>query len=304
MEPVGRRSSRRIRFGLAALALLAVVTVGALYLPTLLKPEHVVPTLKSMSLREARGLTGPLHFKLVSTEAYNDKVRPGTIISQSVDPRSKLREDSTIRVTVSKGPEPVRVPDVRNKPLAEAKQILIDAKFTIDDDVRREPNEEIAKDIVLKVTPEDAELPKFSVITLTVSDGPAPRTISNWTNKTFEEARDGIQAAGLQVKRVDGYSDTVQVGRVISTTPGPGGKVAKGATVTVTVAVGTLTVRVPNVGGKTIAQATTELQAAGLRVGGVVGPGNGNNRTVVLTDPGAGETAKRGDAVTLYVKKN
>ncbi len=303
-EVVGRRSSKRIRYVLGALALVAAITAGALFVPTLLTAEHVVPTLKGKTLDEARGLTSPLHFKLASTESYNDTVPVDEIISQTPRPRSKLREDATVRIVISKGPPPVPIPNVIGKPEAEAIAALKAAKFTVDEDVKREPNEQVAKGLVLKVTPDAKTAPKFSVVTLTVSDGPPPRRISDWINKLFSDAKAGFEKAGLVVKRVDGYSDTVAKDNVISTSPSAGQTVPKGSTVTVTVAVGPATVLVPDVRGKTIGQAAAILQGAGLKVGEVFGNGNGDNRHVLATDPSPNTKVQRGTSVDLLVSKN
>jgi beta-lactam-binding protein with PASTA domain len=57
---------------------------------------------------------------------------------------------------------------------------------------------------------------------------------------------------------------------------------------------------VPVVVGRTGAEATAALQAAGLQVGGVFGPPRAQR--VILTDPQAGTTVKRGQAVSLYAR--
>jgi serine/threonine-protein kinase len=301
MEPVGRKSSRRIRYALGALVLVAAIVAGALFVPTLLKPEHVVPKLTALSVDEAQARVRPLHFTLSSSEAFDDTVPEGEIVSQSVARGSKLREDSTIRVVVSKGPPPVTIPPIKGKTLQEATDALKAAKFTVDEDVKREYNEEVAKDIVIAVTPDAATAPKGSVITLTVSNGPPPRTISDWTNKPFSDAKVGIEKAGLKVNRVDGYSDTIAVGNVISTSPGPGKTAEKGSTVTVTVAVGPATVTVPQIYGKSVEQAQQMLEAVGLKLGSVYGP-NGKNRRVIFSNPQQNARAPRGTVVSVYVQ--
>lgn len=301
MEVVGRKSSKRIRYAVGALVLVAALVAGALFVPTLLKPSHIVPTLTGLSVDDAQAKVRPLHFTLSTSEAYDDTTPRDEIVRQSVAPKSKLREDSTIRVVVSKGPPPVKIPDVVGKTEDEAKTLLTNAKFTVDGDVHRERNEEIAKGIVLSITPDADTAPKGSVITLTVSDGPPARTISDWTNKPFGDAKAGMEKAGLVVKRVDGYSDTIAVGNVMSTNPAAGKTAEKGSTVVVTVAVGPATVTVPQIYGKTVAQAQSMLEAAGLKVGAVFGP-QGKNRTVFFSNPQQNARVARASSVNLYTQ--
>jgi serine/threonine-protein kinase len=301
--PVGRKSRKRVGIAIGALLAVAAIVVGALYVPILLRPQHTVPDLtdNAATLDDVRNEIAPLKFKLSSSEAYSEAVEAGQIISQSPHKGSKLREQSTVKVVVSKGPPPVDIPPVVTKPEAQARLLLEGAGFIVDEQVDRVFDETIEKGIVMKTTPDSAQAPKGSVITLTVSDGPQPRTISDWTNKPYADAKAGIEAAGLKVNKVTGYSDTVAVGNVISTNPKAGGTAERGSTVTVTVCAGSETVAVPSLSGMTVPQARAALQAEGLAVGGVFGP-NGNNRHVFFTSPGAGVKVKRGSAVNLYVQ--
>ncbi|MEY2396881.1 MAG: eukaryotic-like serine/threonine-protein kinase [Actinomycetota bacterium] len=299
--PVGRRSRRRIGWVIGALALVAAVVMGALYAPTLFKPSHHVPSLAHDDLQHAAAELAPLKFKLASKEAYSDTVANGEVIRQRPAAGVSLHEDETVTVVISKGPPPVAIPKVVGRTEAEARTVLTGAGFQIDAKVNRPYSEDVAKGTVIAITPDAANAPKGSVVALTVSNGPEPRTISNWTNQPFADAKAGIEKAGLEVKRVDGYSDTVAVGNVISTSPGAGKTAERGSTVTVTVCVGTQTVAVPNVSGQTVDQATATLQAQGLAVGPVYGPG-GKNRHVFLTSPGPGTRVNRGTPVNLYVQ--
>ena len=77
--------------------------------------------------------------------------------------------------------------------------------------------------------------------------------------------------------------------------PNTGAQVAKGSTVTLIVAV-PVTVQVPDVRGRTAADAATVLQSKGLQVSGTQGsPAN----PVTGTNPAANTTVKRGTAVAI-----
>jgi serine/threonine-protein kinase len=75
--------------------------------------------------------SSPGKFKVSSLEEYNDSVPKGTVIR--IDPSDKARKGATISVTVSKGPEMVKVPDIGiGTPVEAAKKAIIDAGLVPD----------------------------------------------------------------------------------------------------------------------------------------------------------------------------
>ena len=102
--------------------------------------------------------------------------------------------------------------------------------------------------------------------------GHEPATVPSIpTNYTFAQAQAALEAVGLTATQNNESNATVPNGHVISTTPASGTQAPFGSAVTVNVSTGPPTTTVPNVNGDTVQQATTELQAPGLGVTGVVG---------------------------------
>lgn len=86
--------------------------------------------------------------------------------------------------------------------------------------------------------------------------------------KTEKDARQELKSAGLDVKSVRyDFSETVQRGTVIKTDPGTNERIRGNGSVTVFVSRGPEIVRVPDVKGKPLAQAESELEKAGLAPG-------------------------------------
>jgi len=134
---------------------------------------------------------------------------------------------------------------------------------------------------------------------LNVSAGPRPRTVPGLTGKSFDQAAAALQQVGLTAVRADAFSDTVPKDQVVSTSPSAGASVARGGKVTVTISKGPDLVAVPDVTGKSVQDATTAMQQAGLSIGNVFGP---PNKKVFVTDPPAGAQAHRGSSVNVYTK--
>jgi serine/threonine-protein kinase len=215
------------------------------------------------------------------------------------DPKAsaKLREDSTIHVFVSKGRPPRAVPEVVGDLLATADAKLRGAGFVPAGAL--EFSETVEKDHVIRREPADEEVTGGATITLVVSAGPEPRKISNWQGKTFEEAKAALEELGLKAKKADGFSDTVAVGQVITTDPGPGQTAPRGSTVTVFVSVGPETVTVPSVVGMNASQGMKVLRDAGLTIGQISGPRK--KQQILFQDPSGNSKAARGTPVNLYV---
>lgn len=117
------------------------------------------------------------------------------------------------------------------------------------------------------------------------------------------EAVEKIEEANLVPKVETAPSDDVEVDHVISTNPPAESSVAFESTVKITVSAGPDSVKVPNLNGLTVEEATAALEEAGLKVGAITSedspyvPENG----VVRSDPGIGRPAAPGTAVDLWV---
>ncbi len=299
----GRKSRRRVSIVIGALVAIAAIVAGALYIPTILKPEHVVPNVLNVAFDTAQQQLVAMRFNVDKREEYSETTQVGSVTRTDPKPNDKLREDSTIHVYVSKGHAPRDVPAVEDKNFEIAKALLEEAGFTFGEH-RLEFHETIVKNNVIRREPAGEQLPGGSPIVLVVSDGPEPRKISDWAGKTFEEVKTALESAGLKAKKADGYSDTIAVGKVITTSPGPGETAERGSTVSVFVSVGPQTVTVPDLTGKTISDARKSLQAVGLQIGAIYPAGNNDNRRVISQDPPGGTKAQRGSAVDVFVRRN
>ncbi|HVE93309.1 MAG TPA: PASTA domain-containing protein [Acidimicrobiales bacterium] len=296
-----KRKRRRVPLILGVLALVGLLAAAAFAtIPNLIRPQHIVPTVAGKSLDEARTIASQSKLDIeVTDEIHRDGTVAGQVLSQDPPNGEKLREGEAIKVVVSRGPPLVDFPDLTDKTEAVARERLDAVGLTVGK-VLRQFSEEKAKDVVLSWSPNDQrQLPKGASVDLVVSDGPAPRAISDWKGKTFEEAKRGLELSEFKVERVDVFSETVEAGRVVSTNPGAGQKAPYRSTVKVNVSKGPEEVVVPDVTRKTVGEASAILTAAGLKVGEVLQPKNGQGK-VFFTNPAAGSKVKRGTAVTLY----
>jgi serine/threonine-protein kinase len=262
------------------------------------------PWLKTVSVPDVTGLTTaeaavrlkPERLKArVTAHEYSETVEAGRILSFRP---ARAKQDSSVGVSVSDGPEPRTIPPARGKTLAEVQPQLEALGLRLK--VVRKDDAAAPVDVVLDTDPPaNLQATRGSEVTVTVSDGPAAKPVPDVTGKPYEEAAAALTAAGFVPSRTDAFSDTVPAGNVVSSAPAPATALKPGKPVALTVSKGPDLVTVPTVAGSAPADAQAALQAAGLGVSATYGPPSGK---VFDTDPKQGTKVKRGSAVALYTR--
>src|SRR5262249_21543514 len=153
---------------------------------------------------------------------------------------------------VSQGPPPVTVPTLSSQmTLQQAQQALQNAHLVAGTPTNR-PDENVPKGNILDYSPKGPKLPKGRTVNLVVSSGPAPRVVPALAGKSEADARAELAGMKLAVETKGGFSDDVQPGQVINSSPPAGTSVARGAPITLIISQGPLTVQVPDVTGRPI----------------------------------------------------
>lgn len=112
---------------------------------------------------------------------YDNNVKSGYIISQSVEKGTKLKSGSIVEVTVSLGKEKVLVPDVQYNDFAAAKLLLEGLGFKVE---KSEEESQVVQEgkIISQSVKANTKIQKGKSITLTVSKG--SKTLTNAQKKT------------------------------------------------------------------------------------------------------------------------
>ena len=141
-----------------------------------------------------------------------------------------------------------------------------------------------------------------SSVRLAVSTGPPRETVPDVVGETQSQAVTALTAAGFESDVAEAFSDK-KAGIVVSQKPDAGATLAEGGTVALVVSKGGKPVIVPDVVGATSAEATSKLEAAGLKANVVAVPSSEPAGTVVAQNPAPGKDATTGDTVRLNVAK-
>ena len=293
-----RREPARRRLLEVGLVVLALILAAALYwlfgIYQIQVPRRPVPGVTDQTLSKAEGILSAdrLGYR-VAAAVYSETVASGEVVSQS-PAGGQIKQGATVVLTPSKGPAPRTVPDLNGLSQGEADSRLDAAGFAVRH--TKAYSETVAAGTVVSWTPTGSQ-PKGALISVTVSQGPQPRTVPAVAGDTYAQAQAALSAIQLNAVESQVYNNTYPAGQVVGTTPAAGQSAARGSTVTVQVSKGPQQTQVPDVTGDTVAQATSVIEAAGLTVNNVYGP---PNRRVFVTDPQAGSTVNTGTGVDLY----
>lgn len=150
--------------------------------------------------------------------------------------------------------------------------------------------------------------------TPSVTATPAVATAPALVGRPWPQVVEQLQAAGITPVRQEQVSDTVPQEQVISQNPAAGAALGADRTITVVVSLGRAGVTVPDLVGRSEAEARTVLTQAGLAPGRFANyQGRGDVPEAVLrsvcvgcvlsTSPGAGSVQPQGTTVLLAVRK-
>ncbi|MEU2210276.1 Stk1 family PASTA domain-containing Ser/Thr kinase [Streptomyces hygroscopicus] len=163
------------------------------------------------------------------------------------------------------------------------------------------------KNTVCEQNPEGGgDIERFGTVELTMSKGPKPAArveVPDVLNVQYESAKAQLESKGFTVEQKTQQSDQT-AGKVIDQDPKGGKKVAKGSTITLTVAEAQQKVVVPDVTTQKVEDATSSLQGKGLKVQ-TQEVENGDVEAGTVTDqtPKGGQEVLPGSTVTLTVAK-
>jgi serine/threonine-protein kinase len=201
------------------------------------------------------------------------------------------------------GSKTYSVPSVAGIPVAQAQTDITNAGLR--STVVNQPSSTVTTGNVISSNPQfGTVVPKGSNVVLTISSGVSQVSVPDVQGDTQAAAENQLRSAGLTFNVQTDATSTAAPGTVDRQSPAPTTKVNPGSSVTIFVSGAT---QVPNVVGKSQADATTLLQQQGFKVQAIMGTAtNGNFQagTVYQQVPGATTTEASGSTVTIYVEQN
>ncbi len=170
-----------------------------------------------------------LKFKVLQVFSKEDA---GTVVAQEPRGGRIVNQGSIVHINVSRGLQPLQVPDVRGQLFDNAAGQLQGAGFAV---ARRDVESVQPKDTVIDQDPRGgASLSRGGTVTLFVSKGPKQTTVPDVTSQDQDSATQVLEQSGFSVDvQEEDVTDPNQDGIVLSQDPIGGTRAKPGTTVTI-----------------------------------------------------------------------
>jgi beta-lactam-binding protein with PASTA domain/predicted Ser/Thr protein kinase len=197
------------------------------------KPKVQVPTLVGQQETDAVNQLKALHLK-PDVHGVNSNTPANQVTAQDPKSGTKVVVGTSVRINVSKGPQPIQVPNVVGSPLDQATATLQGAGFQTSQTFVNDTSP--ANNVISQSPSAGSSAAKNSTVTLTISKGPKMTQVPDVTNLDVATATNNIQAANLKVRIVNvTVTDPSQDGIVQSQNPQGGVQAPVNSTVTINV---------------------------------------------------------------------
>jgi serine/threonine-protein kinase len=192
-----------------------------------------LPGVSGKSLDEAKNQLNSAEMALGTvTETYSETEPAGTILAQDPAAGTPARRGTPVSLTVSKGPEPIPVPDVRGQEQGAAVKALEAAGLKAVISPETVHDKKVPKGAVVAQEPSNGTLTRGATVTLTVSKGPKLVNVPSYIGKQANDARKALEKLGFEVRVnniLGGFFGTVRDQDPVDT------QVPEGSVVTLTV---------------------------------------------------------------------
>ena len=267
---------------------------------------HKVPDIRGMTVEEAKkleGIKGIFTIEVVGTKE-NSKYNDGEIISQDPSEGTLRKNNLTIQVYVCAKVEKSYMLTVLNMSESEAKSILNNMSLGLNIQVQDKPSDTVAKGLVVATSPAaGAEIRQGNTVIIYISSGREikPVTVPNFVGMTEEKANLEAQKLGLVVGVSSSEYSDKPAGTVIRQSISATTEAKTGDNIYFTISLGpnNTMVDVPDVIGKSLNAAKSELEAAGFTVAVQWQGQEGANEIVIGCTPDG--SAEKGSTITITV---
>lgn len=230
-----RPGSRRRRrpsawlWGVAGALALAVAAIAFLpFLGTWFYVKEVrVPDVTGRSVEEARRILGQRQLGMeIAGRQFHEQVPADHVVSQDPGPSRFIKVNRSVRVTLSRGPELVVIPDLTGQDLRQAAITLSQAGLKLGA-TSDGFSPEIGPGLIMNQDPPAfGRLEKGMGVNVTLSRGPSATgvIVPNFVGMTYDDAVSQLAAVGLRLGRVIQEPRPVNVfrpGTVLDQNPAP-----------------------------------------------------------------------------------
>ena len=272
-------------------------------------PEAVsVPNVVGLSQADAKSQieAAGLEWELNPEKVASDTVEKDAVASTDPAGGAQAEKGSTVRVTISSGPDSVTLPDnlVGMSP-DEARQAVEALGLKWEVNSSKVASDTVAEGKVAQTNPSPGSKVKAGqTITAYLSSGSDQVEVPDLVGMSQDQARSALKAVGLELGNVTTVDSDKDKDRIVSQDPETGSKVKKGTTIAVSISTGKAAqVEIPTVVGISREDAEAQLKALGLNVTVEEVSGSQPSGQVTAVEPGEGSKVDKNSTVKLKVSK-
>jgi len=260
-----------------------------------------VPNVGGLTLEKAKSALKQKKLSLeVTSREFSENVKKGLILEQEPEAGFLLEEGKAVKVILSKGIEMTAVPNLRGKTRGEVETALAEASLDLGS-VSYEESDTVPDTVLWQKPKAGEEVKKDSSVNIALSKEVVKVAVPNLIGRSQGKATSLLTRAGLKTSVIERYDDDIDKGLVIDQSETAGAQVKKGSTITIYVSKGSSTpevkkVNVPSVVGLSLADATAEIEAAGLNVSS-----SGTGSVVQTQNPAANASVDDGSTVSIVL---
>ncbi len=160
-----------------------------------------LPELTGKSLDEAKTALNGAGMALGNiSETFDESAAAGTVLAQAPRSGNPVRHGTPVDLTVSKGPQPIPVPDVRGQEQGAAVEALEAAGLKAVVSPETVNDRQVPKGAVVAQDPASGNLTKGGSVTLIISKGPKLVQVPSFIGKQASEAQAALEELGFEVK--------------------------------------------------------------------------------------------------------
>ena len=310
-EEASKARKRRTVIIASVVAIALLLIAGSVWALTrrAAAPETVaVPTVVGLSQANAKAQIEAAGFvwELNPEKVASDSVEEGSVASTDPAGGTQAEKGSTVRVTISSGPDSVVLPDNLVGMTPEDARKAIEAlglKWELDSS--KVASDTVAEGKVAQTNPSPGSKVKAGqTIRVYLSSGSDEVEVPDLDGMSQDQARSALKAVGLELGNVTSVDSEKDKDRIVAQDPVTGTKVKKGTTIGVSVSNGkTAQVEIPTVVGTSSEDAQAQLKALGLNVTVEEVAGNQPAGQVLSIEPGEGSKVEKNSTVKLKVSK-
>ncbi|WP_418790478.1 Stk1 family PASTA domain-containing Ser/Thr kinase [Phosphitispora sp. TUW77] len=240
-----RKRKRKLRPAVIILvvALLGLLTgIGYIWINDYINvPEVTVPDVENIPWEEAEQELNASNLKPATSLEFDSEVESGYIISQDPPSGTKVKENTIVKLVVSKGAKYITVPNVARKEKTAAEIEVTNAGFKVS--FSDEFDDEVEEGTVIAQTPAgDTEAKQGSTVKLVISKGPEPEPVQvpDIVGISLSDARAKLDEAELTLDPDSSQEESREYisGYVVRQEPAPGTEVQKGDKVKIVLSTG------------------------------------------------------------------